>query len=38
MTTYRKYNWPELFALFDQSGLSQAEFYKQHNVNAKYFR
>lgn len=37
MTTYRKYNWPELFALFEQSGLSQTEFCKQHNVNAKYF-
>jgi len=37
MTTYRKYNWPELFASFEQSGLSQAEFCKQHNVNPKYF-
>ena len=37
MTTYRKYNWPELFALFEQSGLSQTEFCKQHTVNAKYF-
>ena len=37
MTTYRKYNWPELFASFEQSGLSQAEFCKQQNVNPKYF-
>lgn len=37
MTQYRKYNWPELFAAFEQSGLSQVDFCKQHNLNAKYF-
>jgi len=37
MTTYRKYNWPELFEAFEQSELTQTEFCKQHNLNPKYF-
>lgn len=37
MTTYRKYNWPELFDAFEQSALTQAEFCQQHNINPKYF-
>ncbi|TVZ39051.1 hypothetical protein P886_5059 [Alteromonadaceae bacterium 2753L.S.0a.02] len=31
------YNWPQLFTEFEQSGLSQVEFCKQHNINPKYF-
>lgn len=37
MTTRRRYNWPELFAQFEQSGQSQTQFCKQHDLNAKYF-
>lgn len=37
MAKYRKYNWPQLFADFEQSGLSQVEFCKLHGLNAKYF-
>ncbi|WP_019604721.1 IS66 family insertion sequence element accessory protein TnpA, partial [Teredinibacter turnerae] len=32
-----KYNWPQLFADYEQSGLSQTEFCKQHGINPKYF-
>ncbi|WP_413470502.1 IS66 family insertion sequence element accessory protein TnpA, partial [Teredinibacter turnerae] len=28
-----KYNWPQLFADYEQSGLSQTEFCKQHGIN-----
>ena len=37
MATYRKYNWPELFQSFEQSGLTQTQFCRQHNLNPKYF-
>lgn len=37
MTIRRRYNWPELIAQFEQSGLSQTQFCKQHDLNAKYF-
>lgn len=37
MRTYRKYNWPELIASFEQSGLSQTAFCEQHQINPKYF-
>lgn len=33
----RKYNWPELFASFEASGLTQAAFCKERNINPKYF-
>ncbi|WP_425507026.1 IS66 family insertion sequence element accessory protein TnpA [Teredinibacter haidensis] len=32
MTKYRKYHWPQLFTDFEQSGLSQVEFCKQHDL------
>jgi len=37
MAQYRKYNWPQLFEAFEQSKQTQAEFCKQHGLNAKYF-
>lgn len=37
MAKHRKYDWPQLFADFEQSGLSQVDFCKQHALNAKYF-
>ena len=37
MTTRRRYNWPELITQFKQSGQSQTQFCKQHDLNAKYF-
>lgn len=37
MTTRRRYNWPELITQFEQSGQSQTQFCKQHDLNAKYF-
>lgn len=37
MATYRKYNWPELFQKFEQSGLTQAQFCAEQNLNPKYF-
>lgn len=37
MSTRRRHNWPKLFIEFDQSGLSQAEFCKQLDLNPKYF-
>lgn len=37
MSNRRRYNWPELIAQFEQSGLSQTQFSKQHDLNAKYF-
>lgn len=33
----RRYHWPELLKSFDESGMSQTEFCKQHNINPKYF-
>lgn len=33
----RKYNWSQLFADFELSGLSQTDFCKQHDINPKYF-
>lgn len=37
MTIKRKNNWPELVKLFEASGLTQAKFCKQNNLNPKYF-
>jgi hypothetical protein len=37
MPKHRRYNWPQLFTEFEQSGLTQSEFCKQHDVNPKYF-
>ena len=37
MTNRRSYNWPELIEQFEQSGLSQTQFCKQHDLNLKYF-
>ena len=37
MRQYRKYHWPDIFSAFEQSGLTQADFCKQHNINPKYF-
>ncbi|WP_185231017.1 IS66 family insertion sequence element accessory protein TnpA [Teredinibacter franksiae] len=37
MSKRRTYNWPQLFAEFERSGLSQVEFCKQHDLNPKYF-
>ncbi len=37
MRQYRKYDWPELLKAFDDSGLTQTEFCRQHNINPKYF-
>ena len=34
---YQKHNWPELFKNFEQSGLNQTSFCKQHELNPKYF-
>jgi len=34
---YQKHNWPALFEKFEESGLSQTEFCKQHELNPKYF-
>lgn len=32
-----KYNWPEIFKTFEESGLSQTQFCKEQNINVKYF-
>lgn len=37
MSNRRRYNWPELIAQFEQSGLNQIQFCKQHDLNAQYF-
>ena len=37
MTKRRRYNWPELIAQFEKSGLNQTQFCSQHDLNAKYF-
>lgn len=37
MPRHTRYNWPELFAKFDESGLSQSAFCKEHDLNPKYF-
>lgn len=37
MPKRHNHNWPELFSDFEQSGLSQAEFCKQHNLSPTYF-
>ncbi|AJQ93773.1 IS66 family insertion sequence element accessory protein TnpA [Gynuella sunshinyii] len=37
MSKRRKYQWSQLFAQFEQSQLTQAEFCKQHDFNPKYF-
>lgn len=37
MKKYRKYNWPELVQAFESSGLTQAAFCEQHDLNPKYF-
>ena len=37
MKTNRKYNWPELIASFEASGLTQTAFCNQNNINPKYF-
>ncbi len=37
MSKYRSCNWPQLFAEFEQSGLSQKAFCSQHQINLSYF-
>ncbi len=37
MTKRRTYNWPQLFGEFARSNLSQAEFFKQREINPTYF-
>ena len=37
MSKHRRYNWSQLFAEFEQSGLPQIEFCKLHDINPKYF-
>ena len=37
MTKRRKYNWPQLFTDFEQSGQTQTQFCKQHGINPNYF-
>ncbi|MFT2111496.1 hypothetical protein [Marinomonas sp. 2405UD68-3] len=37
MTTYCKYNGPELFEDFELSELTQTKFCKQRSINPKYF-
>lgn len=37
MPKHSRYNWPELFVKFDESGLTQAAFCKEHDLNPKYF-
>ena len=37
MKSYRKYNWPALLEEFEQSGLTQAQFCQNKNINPKYF-
>lgn len=37
MRQNRTYNWPELLKAFDDSGLTQADFCKQHDINPTYF-
>ena len=37
MSKRRTYNWPQIFADFEQSNLTQAEFCKQRNINPNYF-
>lgn len=37
MPRHTRYNWPDLFAKFDDSNLSQTAFCKEHNLNPKYF-
>ena len=37
MSKRRTYQWSQLFAQFEQSHLTQAEFCKQHDLNPKYF-
>lgn len=32
-----KYNWSDIFKSFEGSGLSQTQFCKEQNINAKYF-
>lgn len=37
MTSYRKYDWPVLLEEFEQSGLTQAQFCLNKDINPKYF-
>lgn len=37
MAKYRKHNWQEYFKAFERADLTQTEFCKQHDLNAKYF-
>ena len=37
MSKRHNHNWLELFSDFEQSGLSQAAFCKQHNLSPTYF-
>ena len=37
MKSYRKYNWPALLEEFERSGLTQAQFCLDKNINPKYF-
>ena len=34
---YRKYNWPALFEQFESSGLTQAKFCEEQNIDPNYF-
>lgn len=37
MANYRKYDWPRIFETFEQSGLNQTQFCKEHQINSRYF-
>ena len=37
MHKYKKYNWEELLAEFDASGLTQTQFCKERDINPRYF-
>ena len=37
MKSYRKYDWPVLLEEFEQSGLTQAQFCLNKDINPKYF-
>ena len=37
MKSYRKYDWPALLEEFEHSGLTQAEFCLNKDINSKYF-
>ena len=37
MQSYRKYDWPVLLEEFERSGLTQAQFCLNKDINPKYF-